>query len=109
MVTPVVVRYDVKYRGVLDWRIYVDGADDPAAFATRAACVAAACNRARERHTRSGSTTEVWAPGLGGEHVCEIRYMKPEALEHLLQLAAPDSNLLGASYAYGPLFPPATR
>lgn len=109
MVTPVLVRYDVKYRGVLDWRIHVDGADDPAAFATCAACVAAARRRARERHTHSGSTTEVWAPGLAGEYVCEIRYMQPEAFEHLLRLAAPDSNLLGASYAYGPLFPPATR
>lgn len=104
MVTPEVIRYDVVYRGVLDWHVHVEGVDDPAAFATRGACIIAANVRAKARHTDTGATTEVWAPGPGAVPELQIRYIKPEAFSELLLTAKPNFELIGASYAYGPLF-----
>lgn len=104
MVAPEVIRYDVVYRGVLDWHVHVDGADDPAAFATREACIIAANVRAKARHTDTGATTEVWAPGPVAVPELQIQYIKPEAFTELLRTATPNSELIGASYAYGPLF-----
>lgn len=104
MVAPEVIRYDVVYCGVLDWHVHVDGTDDPAAFATREGCIIAANFRAKARHTDTGATTEVWAPGPGAVPELQIRYIKPEAFTELLRTANPNSELIGASYAYGPLF-----
>lgn len=104
MVMPVVI-YDVVYRGALNWRVCVNGIDEPVPFDTCDNCITAARARARLRHIATGYTTEVWAPGRTGERECLVRFMNPSDLDELLRRWASDSALLDASYAYGPLFP----
>jgi len=108
MVMPVVT-FDVVYRGVLDWRVNVNGVDEPVSFNTCENCITAARARARLHHIESGHTTEVWAPGRTGERECLVRFMHPSDLDELLRRWVHSPDLFGASYVYGPLFPGARR
>jgi hypothetical protein len=105
MVTRTVVVYDVVFRDARDWRVSVNGVDEHVPFKDRESCIGAATAQARLHHIGTGHTTEVWAPGYGGERECLVRYMTPLDFEDLLRRTEPNSQLIAAGYALGPLFP----
>lgn len=96
--------YDVVNRGSLGWRIRINDADESRYFPNREDCIAEATARARHQHAQTSLPTEVWAPGYDGARQCIVRYMKPSDLDELLRRGTSHSQLLGVSYAYGPLF-----
>ncbi|ALN55402.1 hypothetical protein GLE_0043 [Lysobacter enzymogenes] len=104
MVTPPGAVYDVVNHGSLGWRIRLNDEDEPRYFPNREGCVAEAAARARHQHALTGQPTEVWAPGYDGVRQCVVRYMKPSDLDELLRRGTSHFQLLGVSYADGPLF-----
>ena len=105
MVTGTVVVYDVICRGARDWRVSVNGSDEHVPFKDRESCIGAATAQARLHHVQTGHSTEVWAPGYEGQRECLVRYMTPLDFDNLLRCTAPDSRLMAAGYALGPMFP----
>mgnify|MGYP003482847517 CR=1 FL=1 len=91
MVTPPVI-FEVVYRGFHNWRVVADGIEDFVPFATREACIGAATARARHHNLGYGVATEVWAPRIGGENECVVRFMTPDDLDALLQWS--DASIL---------------
>jgi hypothetical protein len=85
MVTEPSVIFQVVYRGSLNWRVAVDGLENYVPFASRETCIAAATARARHHHLTYGVATEVWAPRIGGENECVMRFMSPDHLDALLR------------------------
>ncbi|MGO1069632.1 hypothetical protein [Lysobacter sp. CA199] len=85
MVTVPSVIFQVVYRGSLNWRVVADGVENYVPFATREACIAAATARARHHHLTYGVAAEVWAPRIGGENECVMRFMTPDDLDALLR------------------------
>ncbi|MGO1069702.1 hypothetical protein [Lysobacter sp. CA199] len=107
MVTAPPVIFQVAYRGSLNWRVVADGVENYVAFASREACIAAATARARHHHLTFGATTEVWAPRLGGEDECIVRFMTPDKLDAMLSLGWSDASahMRGACDDYVMHFP----
>ena len=103
MVTQPGAVYDVVNNGPLGWRIRINDEDEPQYFPSRDNCIAEAAARARHQHAQTGQPTEVWAPGYDGVRQCVVRYMNPSDLDELLRRGT-SSQLLGVSFAYGPLF-----
>jgi hypothetical protein len=105
MVTAPPVIFQVVYRGSLNWRVMADRTEDYVPFATRETCIGAATARARHHHLGYGVATEVWAPRIGGQNECVVRFMTPDDFDSLLQWSDASIQLRNACEDYVLNFP----
>lgn len=105
MVTTNVVVFEAICRGSLNWRVVIDGQDEPIPYANRDSCVNAARERARSHYLTYNVTTEVWRPEIGGRRECVIRFMTNPYVQSMVEDSDSSQKLREACHQFGSWFP----
>lgn len=105
MVNTNVVVFEAICRGSLNWRIAIDGEDEPIPYANRDCCVDAARDRALRHHLIHNVTTEVWRPEIGGRRECVMRFMTKAYERSMLENSVASQKLREACDQFGSWFP----
>lgn len=105
MVITNVVVFEAICRGSLNWRVVIDGQDEPIPYANCDSCVDAARKRARSHYLAHNITTEVWRPEINGRRECVVRFMTKPYMQSMVEDSDASQNLREACGHFGNWFP----
>lgn len=99
--SPHSITFDIVRHDTHDWRVSINGADEPISFASRDFCAAASRVRARQHHLDHGVSTCVRATRSDGSMETLVWYPVPEVFPGLIAHSTASQKLRWACDQYG--------